>query len=62
MKKIVRNISDDSGKAFWASARKTAEPVEQWPAWKKGGIEVRQSGLVVSAAAISTPAVPDSKG
>jgi hypothetical protein len=45
MKKIVRNMSDETSKAFWASAEKTAAPVKDWPAWKKGGIEVQQSGI-----------------
>ena len=45
MKKIVRNMSDESAKAFWVSAQKTAAPVSEWPAWKKGGIEVRQPGI-----------------
>lgn len=60
MKKIVRNMSDESGKAFWASAQKTAAPVSAWPAWKKGGIEVRQPGVATSATT-STSAVRDSK-
>jgi len=45
MKKIIRNMSDPSSRAFWESTKRSASGVQQWPDWKKAGINVVQSGL-----------------
>jgi hypothetical protein len=42
MKKIVRNMATADSKAFWESAERTASEVQQWPAWKRAGINVSQ--------------------
>lgn len=54
MKKIVRNMSNETSKAFWDSVEKTAALVDEWPEWKKGGIEVQQPGI--ATASTVTPA------
>ncbi len=41
---IVRNTSTPEGRAFWESAKKSAEGVRDWPEWKKSGITVEQPG------------------
>jgi hypothetical protein len=48
MSKIIRNVSDEAGRAFWDSARKSAEGVRDWPSWKKAGITVEQPGVASS--------------
>jgi hypothetical protein len=45
MNKIIRNVSDEAGRAFWDSARKSAEGVRDWPEWKKAGITAEQPGI-----------------
>lgn len=40
MKKILRNMSTEESRVFWKSAESTAAEVEQWPAWKRAGINV----------------------
>ncbi len=40
MKKIVRNLSTDEGKAFWASAQRIADQAQGWPPSKLAGINV----------------------
>jgi hypothetical protein len=40
MKRIVRNLSTDEGKQFWSMAEKAAAVVDEWPAWRKAGINV----------------------
>jgi hypothetical protein len=42
MKKILRNMSTEESRVFWESAERTAAVVEQWPAWKRAGINVVQ--------------------
>jgi hypothetical protein len=45
-KKIIRNLASESGRAFWDSARKSAEGVRDWPDWKKAGVTAEQPGVV----------------
>lgn len=42
MKKIVRNMSTDESRAFWQTAERAAQEIENWPAWKRAGINVAQ--------------------
>jgi hypothetical protein len=44
-KKIIRNMDTPESRAFWKHAEENAVDLEDWPAWKKGGINVSQSGL-----------------
>lgn len=43
MKKIVRNMSTVESRAFWETAERAAHEIQQWPAWKRSGINVSQS-------------------
>lgn len=40
MKKIVRNLSTQEGKAFWKGAARIAAQAEQWPESKRAQINV----------------------
>ena len=42
MKKIVRNMATAEDRMFWERAQKGALQVEEWPAWKRAGINVSQ--------------------
>jgi hypothetical protein len=42
MKKIVRNMSTDANRVFWETAQKHASVLEEWPDWKRAGINVAQ--------------------
>lgn len=42
MKKIVRNLSTQENRDFWASAERIAAQVNDWPDWKRAGINVSQ--------------------
>jgi len=45
MAKIIRNMTSETGRAFWDSAKKSAEGVRDWPEWRKAGITVEQPGV-----------------
>jgi hypothetical protein len=36
VKKIKLNLTNDHDRAVYESAKKTAEAVSRWPAWKRG--------------------------
>jgi hypothetical protein len=40
MTRIVRNLTTDESREFWATAEKVAAQVDEWPSWKKAGINV----------------------
>lgn len=42
MKKIVRNMATAESKKFWEAAEGAAPEVQQWPLWKRAGINVAQ--------------------
>ncbi len=42
MTKILRNMSTEASRAFWETVESSAAEVEQWPAWKRAGINVAQ--------------------
>lgn len=42
MKKIVRNMATAENRTFWETAERAAPEVQQWPAWKRAGINVAQ--------------------
>lgn len=44
MKKIIRNLTDEAGRNFWAAAQRGAEGVSTWPDWRKAGITTEQPG------------------
>ena len=43
MKKIVRNMATAESRTFWETAERAAPEVQQWPAWKRAGINVAQT-------------------
>jgi hypothetical protein len=45
MKKIIRNLTDEAGRNFWAAAQRSAEGVSTWPDWRKAGITTEQPGV-----------------
>jgi hypothetical protein len=40
MSKLVRNLSSEESRRWWASAEKVAAEVETWPASRRAGINV----------------------
>lgn len=42
MKKIVRNMSTAESRSFWETAERAASEVQEWPMWKRAGINVAQ--------------------
>ena len=42
MTKIIRDLSTEENRAFWARAEAAAKEVSQWPDWKRAGINVEQ--------------------
>jgi len=42
MKPLQRNMSTEQSRNFWETAERSAAEVEQWPAWKRAGINVSQ--------------------
>ncbi len=40
MTRIVRNLTTEESREFWATAEKVAAQVDEWPSWKKAGINV----------------------
>lgn len=40
MKRIVRNLTTDESRDFWSAAEKVAAEVDEWPSWRKAGINV----------------------
>jgi hypothetical protein len=40
VKKIVRNMSTSASRTFWESAERGASEIEEWPAWRRAGINV----------------------
>ncbi len=63
MKKIVRNLATDEGRAFWASAERIAAQANNWPASKLAGINVSPvratSGSTVAPESVKVPSRPD---
>lgn len=49
MKKIIRNRSDEAGRAFWDSAEMSAQGVQEWPDWKKAGVTAEQPGVAAES-------------
>lgn len=45
MAKIYRDEKTALGKSFWQSAEKAAEPVREWPSWRRAGINVSLTRL-----------------
>lgn len=39
-RKVIRNTSTESSRTFWDSAKQAAIEVNQWPKWKRAGINV----------------------
>ena len=44
--KILRNMDTPESRAFWEAADRVACEVQQWPAWKRAGINVSQQRSV----------------
>jgi hypothetical protein len=42
VKKIVREMSTTESQRFWETAERAAAEVQQWPDWKRAGINVAQ--------------------
>ena len=42
MRKLVRNTSDDQGRAFWDSVKKSAQAVRTAPKWMRAGITLNE--------------------
>lgn len=45
-KKLIRNTSDEESRAFWASVKKSAEPMRTAPAWLKAGIDINEKNFI----------------
>lgn len=61
MKKIVRNMTTAESRAFWETAEKSAPEVQEWPAWKRAGINVadaREQPRETAVLASATPPPP----
>ena len=42
MKKLVRNLSTPESREFWAGIERSSAEVQQWPSWKRAGINESQ--------------------
>lgn len=42
MKKIVRDLSTEQSRSFWAGAEEASKEVITWPDWKRAGINTAQ--------------------
>jgi hypothetical protein len=62
MKKIIRNRSDEAGRAFWDSAEMSAKGAQEWPDWKKAGVTAEQPGVVADGPLAAMAAAPMPSG
>jgi hypothetical protein len=51
--KIKLVLTSDSDQAIWANAERAAKRVQQWPAWKRGGMREDFTAATVDADASS---------
>ena len=38
--KLARQLDTEERRQYWQSVERTARQVEQWPAWRRGGVDV----------------------